>query len=226
MGVLLNLNRSDGLTTDDLESDSVKLYEDMDFLQVDERGTENTEKEAGFEFASNPKLAKVVFCHASINEIFRSGLQGKVSSEDNPAIGVDIAEAAMQTLHQCLEVIFRKPSNGKGETPLRDYAIRRWFDHVDLTCKHILNAEREPVEALGAYLVRIFRDEEVMEVWLPEASPDNFNMENLEALLSIIKQCRAADSIPSDTRQWGRRDRDTPCWTITPNCAISYKGVA
>lgn len=200
-GVLLDLNRSDGLTTDDLESDSVKVYKDMDFLHIDERGTEVTEEEVGFEFASNPKLTKVVFCHASINEIFRSGLQEKVSSGDNPAIGVDIAEAATQTLHQCLEMICRTPQNSR-ETPIRDYAVRRWLDHVDLVCKHISNAKKESIEALGAFLVEMFQDEEVMKVWLSEASPDSFNKDNLETLLKIITNCGMADAFSSDIRQW------------------------
>lgn len=201
-GVLLDLNRDDGLTTDDLEGDPLKFYKALGAIDIQKNNNEETEPEV--DYASNPNSTKVVFCHASIGEIFKNGVQGKVSSEEqHPAVGVDIAESAMITLRECLETICCKTQNNTKYESLRKYAIRRWPDHVKLACKHVDGVDDENLKvASGLALLKLLKDEEVMQDWLPEVSLEIFNMETLDAIIVIVKQCATAESIPSGTRQW------------------------
>lgn len=76
-----------------------------------------------------------------------------------------------------------------------------WLDHVKLANRYIEGVDSELHEATGVALLKLFQDESIMEDWLLEISPSEFNMENLESLLVIIKPCATAKSIPSDTRQ-------------------------
>lgn len=129
-GVLLDLKRDDGLTTDDLEGDFIQLYKTMEAIYVGDTESHKEPEDGGgeveTEFASNPNSTELIFCHASIGDIFRSGLQGKVSAKESyPAIGVDMPEAAMETLHECLKSICTKPSNDtKNNTPLRQIQFK------------------------------------------------------------------------------------------------------
>lgn len=223
-GVLLELKRNDGLTTDDLESHSIKLHETMKVIYGDTADRGEAKEELESAFVSNPYSTEVIFCHASIGDIFRNGVQAKVSAEDRyPAVGVDISKAAKETLHECLKSICTKPPDGTIDSPLQKYSVSKWLDHVKLACKHIECVETRLHEATGVTLLKLFQDESIMKNWLPEVSPSEFNKENLEFLLVIIKTCTTAKHISEESRQWAETIMARPYELFLPVARFSAK---
>jgi tetratricopeptide (TPR) repeat protein len=139
------------------------------------------------------------------------------------SVGVDISEAAMETLHECLKSVCRKLPNVTNDTPLRKYSINRWLDHVKLACKYIQGVETKLHEATGVTLLKLFQDESIMEGWLPKIPPLEFNRANLESLLVIIKPCATAEYIPKESRQWAEAIMARPYEIFLPAARLAAR---
>lgn len=108
------LSRKERLSSANLEAENPEKG-----LASDENGEgdlDDAEDETSHE--SNLQSTTVAFCHASIGEFFRATSSGKVSSgPEHHAIGVDIVEAKIGVLKDCLKLICmkedREPKSGK-----------------------------------------------------------------------------------------------------------------
>lgn len=226
-GILLDVNRTDGLTTGDLEGDPNRLYKAMDIFKIEDGKSQEfrDETEIETEFASDPKTTNVTFCHASIGDIFKYGAQGQgqVSAGDgHPLIGINMAEATMQTLKSCLELIH---SSDQKNGFLRGYAIGNWFDHLKQAAKYAGDAKVDTQlrESCAALILNLFESEKILKEWLPDFSAENFNTANLNCLLVFIKECTTVDSIPSQSRDWAKSITERPIELFLPAAQLAAK---
>ncbi|KAI9675313.1 MAG: hypothetical protein M1817_001216 [Caeruleum heppii] len=199
------LTREDGLSTADLQGDlGTTLALDKDEHPGDEEeGLDDVENETDFD--SNPLTTDVTFCHASIGDFFRDERQGKVAAEgDNPAVGVNILEARVLVLKTCLKVLCDPSFSSKvGDSPsMEPYAYTYWHDHLQAVTGDLARLDASDKAEIGRLLIKMLRDEAVIDTWVGQKTYYFFTTENLEVLHQWLRSVDAPDVMSPDDQQW------------------------
>jgi tetratricopeptide (TPR) repeat protein len=208
-----SLTRTDGQTTEDLQRMPENSAQSDSESEADEP---ETEARAGLHegdglydaehvttFNSNPSTTEVAFNHASIGDFFRDASEGKVSAgEDHPFVGVNIHDARVSVCRTCLALICDdelRERNDDGVSMI-SYAQQYWQDHlraIDRT-----KADAESKKAIGSYLAKMFRDDEIISRWVGKKSWRFCSIETSSLIQSWLEDPDANAGLNSDEKSW------------------------
>lgn len=187
---LFTPSRDDGLTTAELLAPK-RAYDDDEEETVAGADEGDGEDDLDFpsQFDSNPKTTTVSFSHASISDFFRDPKQGKVraTGDDCPEVGVNLAEAQIQIVRVCTDIIVDKDLRDrmKEAVSLANYAGNNWAEHLeqaDYKC-----AMDEDKLVIGTNVARMMGDKELFPQWAGYRTYIYFTNEFAKPMLPWLK---------------------------------------
>jgi hypothetical protein len=217
-----SLNRKDDLTTADLQRLSDKFVDidfdaatDVDVHGLDEELLDDVNNIT--DFSSNPMTTEVTFCHASIGDFFRDEAGALISaSQDYPLVGIDINEAKASTLQTCLELLTHKEirDKDKGGMSMISYASLNWEKHLKIVDQSKTNRLRK--RAIGKSLVKMFQDDELLQLWVPKSISWYFLREDTPYYVrSWLDDPEAISGLSTEEEAWVQETAQNPLLTFT-----------
>jgi tetratricopeptide (TPR) repeat protein len=215
------LRREDHLSTADLQGDVPKTELASDDVGVED--LDNVENETYFE--SNPHTTTVAFCHASIGDFFREVNNGKVSAgPEEPAIGVNIVEAKVGVLKECLSFICNYHEMVKKIPDCRnlgDYVNCSWYTHLKEAAEILDKVSTTHRQEIGTLLVKMLREEAIMMTWARVRRCAFFTSDTLKALKIWLECPELLEVLGSEDRLWIERIQANQSEIFRP-CAKFY----
>lgn len=196
------LTREDHLSTADLQAENPETELAGD--EEGEVGLDGVEQETSFE--SSTKSTTVAFCHASIGEFFKEATSGKVGSgPEHHAIGVDIVEAKIGVLKDCLNVICKQDDQDQeaGEYSIFwHYVSELWHTHVKEAADILDKVDVAHRQEIGTLLVKILRRPAFLLIWPAAQSYTFFTTENLKPLKKWLECSELYKVLALADREW------------------------
>ena len=200
------LTRQKHLFTVDLQAENSETESASD--EEGKEGLDDVENETPLE--SKSSTTTVAFCHASIGDFFRDvtkrGGNRKISSGPKyPAIGVDIIEAKVGILKECLNLICNYDARAK-KIPdcyvFYDYVSKSWLTHLKEAAEILEKVGAAHLQEIGTLLVKMLRDETIISNWAGEIIRTFFTIGNLNLLKKWLEYPELYEALALKDRQW------------------------
>lgn len=202
------LTRKDRLSTKDHLSTAGLQAENLETeLTNDEEGEEDLddiEDETSSE--SSPENTPVAFCHASIGDFFREVTNGKVSSgPEHLAIGVDIFEAKVVVLKDCLNFICNHDydyQKVRDCTIFNHYVSELWHTHLKDAVEILDKVGTADRQEIGTLLIKMLRGPASLLIWPAGQNYTFFTTDNLKPIKKWLECPKLYEVLALTDRQW------------------------
>ncbi|KAL4931965.1 NACHT and TPR domain protein [Aspergillus undulatus] len=197
-----SVDRDDGLTTAELQNMATRpdLFGGSDDGKRDEDEEVFEDVENFTDFNSDGLTSTVRLSHASIGDFLRDETQGKVSAgEGFFAVGVNYREAKAHVLKTCLRLFTDPYLPYLGDYMwISNHAALNWAYHLSVAQPSECSSDDR--EIIAKMLLEMFRDEEVMTIWIDPCSRDCSWLPT-EANLQAIRSWWKADGVVATLTQ-------------------------
>ena len=201
---LFTLSRDDGLTTAELLSPKKSYDDDDDTVAGATEADGEDDLDFPSQFDSNPKTTTVNFSHASISDFFRDSKQGKVKAagEDCPEIGVNLADAQVNIVRLCTDIIVEETLRDrmKDAVSLAGYAGNNWAEHLQQASYQAANDEDKL--KIGTNIARMMHDNEIYPTWAGFRNQLYFAESFAKPMLPWLKSAEVTGAFGADTIAW------------------------
>ena len=196
------LTRTDHRSTADLQAQNLETE-----LASDDEGKEgldDVENETSSE--SRSESTTIAFCHASIGDFFRQVMNGKVSSgPEHPAIGVDILEAKVGVLKDCLQFVCRvndRDEKLQGSPIFYHYVSESWHTHLKEAAEILDKVGAAHRQEIGTFLVKLLREQAFLLIYPPGPNFTFFTTDNLQPIKTWLECPELYEVLTLADRQW------------------------